>query len=183
MLSHLFGAYGGVIVGHYVSTSLSPFIVSAYLHSISLCLRSYLPSISFYRPPCCSLCPPCLLLFLFVSGLVPLVVGHCGRLVFVFFPFISLLVRPCVRVVFLLVSLCLRSCLPSCWSLCPSCFPSVSFLLPWALCPSCLPSVSFCLPSFLYTCLLFPPLACICVAALGCCVAILNFTVTLISQL
>ena len=123
-----------------------------------------------------------------VSGLVPLVVGHCVRLVSLLFPFVSLLVGHCVHLVpsvslclrsclpsvsfclppccpccLLSVSFCLWSCFPSCWALCPSCLPCVSFCLPsclpccppscWSLCPPCL-------PSFLYMCLLSPPLAC-----------------------
>ena len=125
------------------------------------------PSVSFgfpsCLPSCWSLCPPSFLSpFLppFVSGRVPLLVGHRVRLVSLLFPFVSLLV-------------CLPSvsfCLPSCWSLCPSCLPLSPVLFPFlvvivsalspfsfllspflapflSLCPSCLPSVSFCLPS------------------------------------
>ena len=83
------------------------------------------------------------LLLSFVSFLSPFLLGHCVRLVSLLSPFVSglvsLLVGHCVRLVSLLfpfVSL-LVSVPPYCWSLCPPC-----------------------LPSFLYICLLSPPLAC-----------------------
>ena len=90
------------------------------------CLPSLCPHVSLLSPFASGLLPllfPFLsllvghcvrlafLLFLFVSGLVPLVVGHCVRLGSLLFPFVSLLVGPCVRLVSLLVSLC-PSCLP-----------------------------------------------------------------------
>ena len=87
---------------------------------------------------------------LFVSGLVSLLVGHCVRLVSLLFPFVSLLVSllvdHCVRRVSLLLSFA-SFLSPSCWSLCPPrplCLPLSPVLSPFCflLSPSLLPVLS-----------------------------------------
>ena len=116
---------------------LFPFVSLLVDHCVRL-VSLLLSFVSFLSPSCWSLCPPrpfCLPLsrvlspfcfvsalssfcFFFVSGLVPLVVGHCVRLVSLLFPFVSLLVGHCARLFFvcLFVSLhCVRMspfCLP-----------------------------------------------------------------------
>ena len=79
---------------------LSPFLLVIVSVLSPFCLRSCLPS-------CWSLCPPCLPSVFFGLGFVPLVVGHCVRLVSLPFRFVSLLVSWLV-----IVSALSHFCLP-----------------------------------------------------------------------
>ena len=101
-LPYCFSCWSLIVSALSLSAFLSPYIVSACLPSVSICLRSCLPSVSFCLPPCWSLCPPCLpSFFLCLRSCLP----SCGSLC-----------PPCLPSV--------SFCLPSCWSLCPPCLPS-----------------------------------------------------------